>query len=405
LSKNCPKYCNKDIKKREFPYRNGARGILIHSFLKLLFQSDEKYPIEPIFDDPPIYEDDHPFCSYCRLLLTIIYNLTCGIAKPLDKNLENLNRIMTNDFPLDDLIKRLRILSDNSQESLISVEKVFSWLSHFYTIGNETITHLINISGKSSRKNKKISFEKEINIAKETPSIELHETDLNDIHLRINPSGVVYLRYLIPHFEFFSNYRYWRNDKFIKTFKPLYLATEIVQYPDRYQTVYKYEFEILLDDVFNLVKRKKHQNDGFLKERVFKKSNISNLQKYLKSDFVVHFSETSDLLYSTRLITTHLTYIDQFRRFVTENYVLSDKKIWDNKKKYGTKSKVEIQTFILEIQKKYIDLYLSEQGGNTFDSGVYPLMLDWKKHIDNLLEGKGSSFHSLDYQRNLFPEF
>jgi hypothetical protein len=203
----------------KYPYRNGARGIIIHSFIKTLFISEEKYPIDPIFDDEGL-EENQPFCSYCRMLMTVIFNLSYGNVKRLDKDLSKIDTIKPDTFTLDRLILHLRIF--NNIDSIIPYDNMFEWLKKFYSLKSKTFTHLIEVSNTNDNNDNKnsnnlaLNFENEINIAKSLDSARLAGSILHDTKISINPSGVIYLRYLVTHFEFMAAYRYWRNDEFIR---------------------------------------------------------------------------------------------------------------------------------------------------------------------------------------------
>jgi ABC-type oligopeptide transport system ATPase subunit len=380
------------FKHRDPQFKNGARGIILHGFLKTLFNSEEKYPIDPIFDDDYLEDSSsQPFCSYCRLLITVIYNLTCQDDKRLNKKLDNLALITKEQFPLSKLISSLRIFND-TKEPIIPYKSIFYWLSKFYNLRNETVTHLINISEKTTNTSRDISFDEELIESLQNQDFATNSI-INNINIRINPSGVIYLRYLIPHFEFLAAYKYWREDKdeFSKLFKPLYLSTD-------YSTLNnKYEFETLIDDVYSIVEKKKRGNDKFLEERIFKYSKVNNIGKYLDSKFVLHLKDINSQLYSSRTITTHLRYLEYFRKYLIEdeafgNYVNQMKNLYGS----NVKSLKEIEKFILKYQKKYIDLYFNNEKHESFDYTISEIMKKWKKHIYDLSEGRVSYWISDD---------
>lgn len=373
-------------------FRNGARGIIIHGFLKTLFGvgMEEKYPIDPIFSDYDLMEDSEnvPFCSYCRLLITLIYNLTLPDTKKINKNLDDLHQITKEYFTLDKLIANLRIYP-KQKDSIIPYKNVFHWLNNFYNLNPESITHLINISDKTINRNRQFSFDNELNEARTLEFDELETSSLHKVQVRINPSGVVYLRYLIPHFEFLAAYRYWQGEKFIKDkFKPLYLSTDFSAQE------MKYEFETLLEDVYQVVERKKRRNDKFLEEKILKNSVLNSMNKYLSSKYIVHFKDTSSSqLYSSRIISTHLRYIEFFRKLLLEDDNFK-KQVNENRKIYTSNSKSlsEINNFIINIQKKYVDLYFEKEIYEIFDDTIIKTMQEWKKHILDIRQGISSKW-------------
>lgn len=375
---------------KESRLRNGARGIILHAFLKILFGSEEKYPIDPIFDDGTEDTTSTPaYCSYCRMLITVIYNLTCPNGKRFNRWLDNLHEITREHFTLDKLILALRV-NNNPKESIIPYKNVFYWINKFYNIRNETITHMINISDKTSFKNKSISYEDEVLESSTIDHEGLAESSLGKISVRINPSGVVYLRYIIPHFEYFSMYKYWKggdsDSVFSVRFKPLYLSTSFIASDN------KFEFEILLEDVLKLFEKKKRRNDKFLQENIMKMTNINSIEKFLSSKFAFHLKDINSQLYSSRVITTHLRYIESFRKYLLDdktfnNYVLSCRKY-----NHKCKSIIELNNFILEIQQKYVCLFFENEQLEIFDYSINEVMKNWKTHISILKSGGHSNW-------------
>ena len=384
------------------PFRNGARGIVLHSLIKALFNSNEKYPIEPITYEENSTHDTAPFCSECRMLMTVIYNLS--YKTKLRNDLSDIEQKQPATFSLADLIKSLRIYP-NGNKQVISTDKILHWLVKFNGTNNESHIHLIDMSGltKDSVKNADGSSHPQIhyNTMTEnelirkinlTPKFRLHDraSGLTKIKIKINPSAVIYLRYLVCHFEFFAAYKYWQNDKFTKSFKPLYLATDL----KKDQNSYKYEFQNLLEDVFSLVKQKKHKNDNFLMQRMFNRDFIPNTNSFINSDFSFRILKEresdrrlfeSGMLYSSRVITTHLRYIASFRSYLNTTGNIKEV-IKNNNTQYQSLSLNEINLFIFNIEKKYIDLYLennSSAKSEILDTQILRAIEEYKKIVEN----------------------
>lgn len=362
-----------------YNHRSGARGIILHSFIRSLFTSTERYPVEPL-GSANIHKDETPFCSECRLLLTVVYNLS--YRRKLDHKLSDLQGNAPTTFSLADLITSLRVHTDEWKQ-VIPTDKVLEWLVKFNGTNNESRIHLIDLSGvtvefqESESKTKptipevfyngmsEIELIKRIN---EIPKNKLRDASsgLSKIHIKINPSAVVYLRYLISHFEFFAAYKYWQNDHFISKFKPLFLSTELKQTNGGF----KYEFQSLLEDVFELVKYKKRKNDRFLTECIFRGGLIKNTGEYLKSNFAFITVRKDGVergsLYSSRVLTTHLHYIDAFRSYLSTNEEMKEL-IRKNKAQHDSLSLEEINLFILNIEKKYVSLYLENDSPEHVD--------------------------------------
>ncbi len=388
--------------KNKHPFRNGARGIVLHSLIKALFNSTEKYPIEPLTYEENSIHDTAPFCSECRMLMTVIYNLS--YRTKLRNDLSDIEQNHPATFSLADLIKSLRIYN-TGQRQVVPTANVLHWLEKFNGTNNESHIHLIDMSGltKDSVKNADGSSHPEIhyNTMTEnelirkinlTPKFRLHDraSELTKIKIKINPSAVIYLRYLVCHFEFFAAYKYWQNDKFTKSFKPLYLATDL----KKAQNSYKYEFQYLLEDVFSLVKHKKHKNDNFLMQRMFNRDFIQNTNSFVSSDFSFRILKEresdgklfeSGMLYSSRVITTHLRYIASFRSYLNTNDHIREL-IINNNTQYQSPSLNEINLFIFDLEKKYVELYLennSPDKSEIIDTQILGAIEKYKEIVEN----------------------
>lgn len=378
----------------------GARGIIIHTLLKALFKSNDKYPVEELtyIDNP---NKNTPFCSECRLLLTLIYNLS--YKRKLKNDLSDINQIKPEFFSLDELIKVLRIYKDDRKKQIVSTKNVLNWLEKFNGTNSDSHIHLIDISGVKiiTKTDDKFPGEKlvyydgksEDEFAERIDATEnnLLKDRFSKIKIRINPSAIIYLRYLISHFEFFAIYKYWRKEKFDEIFKPLFLSTEL----KRENGNHKYEFQSLLEDVFSFVKRKKIKNDFFLSKQIFEGTTIKSIENYLESNFCFLLKFTNKngdnikkgYLYSTRIITTHLNYIENFRLYLNTEDM--KEKINKNFNEFNSPGLTEINKFILNIENEYVDLYLANNTPENqclLDSRVLSVMLNYKKDIHDKLE-------------------
>jgi hypothetical protein len=364
------------------PHRNGARGVILHSLIKAMFISDEKYPIDPVFADETLVGGE-PYCSYCRLLMTLIFNLSYPNGHRLLSDLSNLETLTPIEFTLDRLISNLRIYGD--RKSIIPYKSVFDWITKFASIKINSSVHLIDIFNKQATVEHDYDFSAELEAALALDDSEIGNSILNKVKMRINPSGVIYLRYIIRHFEFLAAYKYWNGERFTIKFKPLFLSTNYDPQKKRY------EFELLLEDVYHLVKKKKLANDMFLKEFVFcQGSRIPNIASYLQSKFILCLDDSdndryleSRQLYSSAVITTHIRYIIIFLDFLTTSNdiqvnILSVKERYPEAKGFK-----EIKEFIYKVLADYINLYY-DANQDVMDPNIRGVMKSLKKEISSL---------------------
>lgn len=374
--------------------RSGARGIIIHNLIKTLFLSKRKYPIDHLIKEegisPNQQQKNATYCSISRVLLTIIYNLTYG-ENPLNKNLDRINDPRKRDyFSYADLISEVRISPKNTNYKTIldligmDCAQLISRLETFHGMNNESIIHFMDARGVNTELNSngKMIFKDKVELLKAESlptNLVIANEMFNSFKMQINPSAIVYLRYLVNHFEYFSAHCYWKNERsFERKFSPLYLAT------NKNMKTGKFEFETLLDDVFSLVDRKKRVNDNLLKELIKPVNkwgtNGNNINLLLNSKLI--FRQDNDdgegpkgSLYSSRVITFHLSYIEQFRHYLNNNIEFYTK---------HSNEMDKINSHILITLLKYANLYINTEN-RIKEMRITPVVNAWKDEINKRL--------------------
>jgi hypothetical protein len=138
-------------------------------------------------------------------------------------------------------------------------------------------------------------------------------SDLNKIRLVVTPAGYRFLRHIIIHFEYFSVLA--DNDS------PLFLLGNdgLVMDHDRY------DFEVTIERALNIVERYSR-----LINRYYEKEYVPRLnwtpEQFKRSYFCFKFYGEEDaakdtgLFYTTRVISSHIAYIDKYRRYIISKY-------------------------------------------------------------------------------------
>jgi hypothetical protein len=141
-------------------------------------------------------------------------------------------------------------------------------------------------------------------IAREKPD------DLRRIKVRLNPAGFIYLRYILPHFEFYNMLS--GGDASLFQYHPNKVLDEG---RDR-QLVF--EFEPCLERVFKTVQVHVQAMTSFYKMKYMPNMTTDD---YRTSSFAFkHFGGGSASIkgyfQSTRTITSHIGYLDNYRMFL-----------------------------------------------------------------------------------------
>ncbi|MCM1234635.1 MAG: hypothetical protein NC489_31420 [Ruminococcus flavefaciens] len=135
-------------------------------------------------------------------------------------------------------------------------------------------------------------------------------------------SGLSYLEYVVPHFEFMlSRLRYEKEKLRSLSYQPLFCENSLNDLKeDKFER--KYYFEKKIDMVFEVV-RDCCLNSVDFAQKVIKYLNISQ-EEYLKNSFFNYHTVNRDgtpgirQSYESRLIFSHIGYIESYRRYVLQ---------------------------------------------------------------------------------------
>jgi hypothetical protein len=326
--------------------RNGKRGIFMNTFIRHLSNVSFLERVAPKIENTP---DNEGHCNSARMFLTVLCNLSFGNrteesrdekaeAEPVQVPLITIYKYCKDIMTTDDFFDTITSLIDFNKSS---------W-AHLITVYNKKPTQL----GKE--------YYFDFSSEKEILNAQGMTEDLKKIAISANASAYIYLRYILTHFEYIAAYKVARNNLIHD--KPLFLRTNIGNYRKL-----KWEFEETIETVYKTVKRYYDRTENFFDE-VFKKKLKYTREEYCHPDSVYIFkgdyhskirNQKYYPLYMTRLLTTHIRYLDDFRIYINNYYGTEIEntlnKIPDNLAS-NFKNKEGINTFLLEYIEKYVTL-------------------------------------------------
>jgi hypothetical protein len=169
----------------------------------------------------------------------------------------------------------------------------------------------------------------------------------------LNSSGVIYLKFIITHFEYFSAFQAYVDIN--SEYKPLFLSLGI----DHKKNKSVFEFEEIIDHVFTIVKRFKENMDNYFINEMKPKLGISE-DEFISSKSKLSFSKSyldKKSFYSSRIIFTHIEYLENFRFYLWTNDEFN-KQLNDLNTTYPTLiNKIQIQKFIIDKIEEYLMLF------------------------------------------------
>jgi len=332
-------------------FKYGKRGILVNAYVKYLAKYNYLNRLAP----PRELDKKHSYCNAVRLMLNVFSNLSYDkVEFTKDESKREFHEAKPNEFPLIKAYDLCKII--------IPVSEFFDKIMELVDINKSSWAHLITIYGKEPIREGKeytfdFTFEKDILKRIENKEFitdnEKHKID--NILFSLNASAYIYLRHLLPHFEYMSAYKAGKNDNT----KPLFQLTEF-KLNER-----KWEFQIQLEDVFKHIETycaniEKHFQETFVKKTTITSNELFLRSKYVfKGDINRKSNQYPASLYMTRLITSHIGYIEAFRHYITglgfEKIEKNLEKLPEELKKFAIKTKEEIHNYILKIIEKYLN--------------------------------------------------
>jgi energy-coupling factor transporter ATP-binding protein EcfA2 len=290
------------------------------------------------------------WCYIDRVLLTFLLN---GTNYNREKNeIGVLESDLVESYQLADCIKQL--------EKFYSVEDILTAISRCFLYHERNWAHLLTIYNVHLTREKQRHFIHEtarkyanrerVNLqdSKTQEANPADRIDLNSIRIRVNIAGFTFVRYILIHFEFYSN--------LVRNKYPLGIRESEMSSPPK--TFY---FEEAIDKVLRQVQHHIGSMEKFFNDRY---SGVIPIDRFYSSDLCFRHLGGSSVavdqgyLHSTRIITSHIDYIDRFRCEVPAKFKVSD----------GEKL-IRIHRILVEKIERYIELLrnsLDERGKRDF---------------------------------------
>ena len=348
----------------DFPF--GRRGIIINAYINYLAHKGFLYRITM-----PIKKHKYKFkngghWNIARLVLTVFSNLSFPDGYP--EREQELREIPPQPFDLLTAYNELKLFLNPDQffsvlEELTDMTK-FHW-AHLITIYNNR--PLINDANRGYSFD--FSKEKLLLSQSENRNLSPHERNhLTNIKITLNASSYIYLRHIFTHFEFISAYKVNYD---LEIIKPLFQCTGVTTRKKNIEidnnetdsnkefieeTEVIFEFQKRIEEVYNHVEIMCFNVREYFQKN-FIEQNISR-KEYIQSNYVFKGDTNRKVLFfETRLLSTHIQYIEKFRHYVRTNYptIIANASSYPVlKNKFNTIDKID--NYFFEYLEKYIIL-------------------------------------------------
>jgi hypothetical protein len=300
-----------------------ARSKLMFGIVQMLLRRDFMRDYLTIPDDTR-----DGYCYIDRVMLTVLINAS-GYRRVLG------GRDACEAYPIYYLVKDLVLVYGDVEAVLDSIARCF--LSHkqnrvhLLTIVNrkvEDVPHFVDTY--------RTLFDEAFS-GGDSEDIAALKRELKKIQVRVNPAGFTYVRYVLPHFEFYSNLA--KNDSSL-FHDPLRKAGGEGGV---------YAFERKIDAVLKLVRRHVSNMRLFFAKR-YVPAGIT-AAKFAASKYCFRHAGTSPLAqtrgqsHTIKVISAHINHIDLFRRRLLWAPRWSD-----------TGERVRVNQLLVERIRKYVEL-------------------------------------------------
>lgn len=301
FSKSIIDYNLKSFTEIPFMQKFGLRGAIIFEILESLKKED-------IFKEYPFYSKDNNICaeghiSHLRLILIALINLS---------NIKNSKYVNNYNFrpknvTLTTLFKETELLFSNKEVLNILIES--------FKLHTKNWANLVTFRNIPFHTNVDI---KEFLSGKIDSEDYIEIKEYNDTCVNINPSGFVYIKYLLTHFEFYSSILAGNE-------QPLFLADLSKNEND------DYVFILIIQNVYVQIKRHIEQIAKCYTTKIDGELGLSR-KEFEASVFAFrhlgnHIPSPTGLSHTIRVITSAIVYLDTFRLYIlTKNEIIEDYK-------------------------------------------------------------------------------
>ena len=236
----------------------------------------------------------------------------------------------------------------------------FEILTNLFLFHKENWCHLITFSNKQVFSEKDFASEKitlEKLFGQQMGNNISDQQRLDRIKIRLNPSGFAYLRDIVRHYEFFSLRANNPKPLFCSldhNCKGNYIEFEFISNITRTFRLVRECIEHLIDFLNHL--NNTESDDFSSSSHCFR---IYNDDDRLEND---SYDKKRPGLHSIRIIDTHISYIDTFRRFI-----LNDESYWTDLEVSNIMSiRVDINKELIDILEEYVSFLIKINKGGDY---------------------------------------
>lgn len=350
---------NINFNKINTDFKYVVRGILINAYIKYMAENNYLERLAPV--RTPLSREQC-YCNPTRLILTVFSNLSYETLKDWETEKE-MHEAKPNEFSL--------IKAFDACRGIFSATEFLDKVKNLIDINKSSWAHLITIYGKEPHKDGESNIFDFSDIA---DILEEYQNDTNryrekgkykvlhKISFSLNASAYIYLRHLLTHFEYISAYKTRKSNISWCDMKPLFQLTNLDIQQNK---EIKWAFQSCIDEVFKHVETYCANIEKYYEEKFFATGLFKNKSDFIKSRFVFKGDnneningETKGHLYMTRLITSHIEYIDNFRRYIIgfgyEVIKQNIDSIASDIRNNILVTKEELNSYILNIIDKYL---------------------------------------------------
>jgi len=316
------------------------------------------------------------YCLTSRMLLTLILNKS-GISSITDIGDRNSLEVLEKSK-----VRLTTILHE--AEALYSHEEILETLTKL-ALSTEKSPYLVSFSNRKIEKDWFTTLLKDVEGEAPGQKVKkIKEIDIKNDEISITPAGVIFLKDLITHYEFYSKLA--RDEKSFgdKSFdeKAYNKPSKEVSYNDKSLFSYSWKPESDTADfrsitsISNTLKKVRTHNTWML---IFYNGKVSeNIPNYLNSDFALKYvagRRTEDehgQFHIARIVSSHIEYLDNFRKRFLE---INGRPRWNEK--------------LIEYIEDYINLLASWKNDDRTKSYI-------KKVRNNIKQVKDKKYELFD---------
>jgi hypothetical protein len=306
-------------------------------------------------------------CHKIRMGLTLLCNLAItGNIKETD-----YCKYMSDESYFDDKINNVSLFDFYNclKQWYTSDDEIKKILRTLFRISENSfelfaIVYNLNLNTKKDEKSFNEIFTEQINKLIEKKD----ESELQSIEIKTNPCAVIYIQKIFIHYEYFNllseiKGTYWKDEDIchVKTlFQKLRSGATANSLKLFMNNVYQVTKNIILN-------ADQHFCD------TYKLDKNSTEQQYNEkiNEFISMGGAVNGALFTARLITSHINYLDEFRKYILNNDA------------FKNEFKIEMQNIIVEVIKKYLNLYYKERYlKDTTISAIMKIAQDHIKEIE-----------------------